>query len=66
VPRDRFLQYAAVAAVLAVAGWIWALSDEGMPGVMWLLTVALTIVAIALAVYALMRSRGRGTDASLR
>ena len=57
---------AAVAAVLAVAGWIWALSDAGMPDALWLLTVALTIIAIGLAVYALVQSRGRGSDASVR
>ena len=58
--------FMAIAAALAVVGWIWALSDEGMPDALWLLTVALTIIAIAMAVYTLVRSRGRGSDASLR
>ena len=49
--------YAAVAGVLAIAGWIWAFSNADMPDALWLLTVALTIVAIALAVYAVMRGR---------
>ena len=54
--------YAIAAGILAVIGWIWALSNADMPDVLWLLTVALTIVAIALAVYAVMR--GRGTSAA--
>jgi hypothetical protein len=58
--------YAAIAGALAVAGWIWALSDEGMPDALWLVTVALTVIAIALAIYAAVRGRARGADASLR
>ena len=58
--------YAAAAAVLAVAGWVWALSDAGMPDALWLLTVALTVIAVALAGYALIRGRGRGAGASIR
>ncbi len=57
--------YAAIAGALAIAGWIWALTNADMPDALWLLTVALTIVAIALVVYALVRSRGRGADASV-
>lgn len=57
MPRDRIWTYAIVAGVLAVIGWIWAVSDEGMPDILWLLTVALTAIAIALAVYAAVRSR---------
>ena len=49
--------FAAIAGVLAVAGWIWAFSNADMPDALWFLTVALTIVAIALAVYAVMRGR---------
>lgn len=51
-----------IAGVLAVVGWIWALTNYEMPDALWLLTVALTIVAIALALYAVMR--GRRTSAS--
>jgi hypothetical protein len=58
--------YAAIAGALAVAGWIWALSNADMPDVLWLLTVALTVIAIALAIYAVVRGRPRGTDASFR
>lgn len=54
--------YAAIAGALAVAGWIWAFSSADMPGVLWLLTVALSVVAIALALYAVVR--GRGTSAA--
>ena len=53
--------YAAVAGALAVAGWIWALTNADMPDALWLLTVALTVIAIALAIYAAMRGRDRGT-----
>jgi hypothetical protein len=66
VATDRLWLYAAVAGALALAGWIWALSNADMPGILWLLTVALTVIAIALAVYAAMQGRARGTDASLR
>jgi hypothetical protein len=58
--------YAAIAGAFAVAGWFWALSDWDMPDVWWFLTVALTVIAIALAIYAAARGRARGTDASLR
>ena len=57
MPSDRLWLYAAIAGALAVAGWIWALSNADMPGVLWLLTVALSIVAIGLAVYAFVRGR---------
>ena len=53
--------YAAVAALLAVAGWIWALTNADMPDILWLLTVALTVVAIALAAYAVIRGRRTST-----
>jgi hypothetical protein len=58
--------YAAIAGALAVAGWIWALTNADMPDGLWLLTVALTVIAIGLAIYAVVRGRARGTDASLR
>ena len=58
MPRDRIWTYAIVAAVLAVIGWIWSLTNYEMPDVLWLLTVALSIVAIALALYAIVRRRG--------
>ena len=58
--------YAGIAAVLAVAGWIWALTNADMPDLLWLLTVALTVIAIGLAIYALVRRRGQGADSSLR
>jgi hypothetical protein len=58
--------YAAIAGALAVAGWIWALSNADMPDVLWLLTVALTVIAIVLAIYAVVRGRARRTDASFR
>ncbi len=66
MPRDRMWTYAGVAAVLAVAGWVWAFSNADMPDAVWLLTVALTVIAIALAAYALIRGRKRGADASFR
>lgn len=64
MPRDRIWTYAIVAAVLAVIGWIWSLTNYEMPDVLWLLTVALSIVAIALALYAIVR--GRGSTATTR
>jgi hypothetical protein len=51
--------FAAIAGVLAVAGWIWAFTNADMPDALWLLTVALTVVAIALALYAVMRGRSQ-------
>jgi hypothetical protein len=57
VPRDQMWVYAGIAAVLAVAGWIWAFSSADMPDILWLLTVALTVVAVALAIYAVVRGR---------
>jgi hypothetical protein len=45
------------AAILAVVGWIWALTDAGMPDALWLLTVLLSVIAIALAVYAIISDR---------
>ena len=64
--RDRVRTYAAIAGVLAVAGWIWAFSNANMPDVLWLLTVLLTLVAVALAIYAMVRGRRPGTDTSFR
>ena len=64
MPRDRIWTYAIVAAVLTVIGWIWSLTNYEMPDVLWLLTVALSIVAIALALYAIVR--GRGSTATTR
>jgi len=58
--------FAAIAGALAVGGWIWAFSNADMPDVLWLLTVALTVIAIGLAIYAAVQGRARGTDASLR
>ena len=63
MPRDRIWTYAIVAAVLAVIGWIWSLTNYEMPDVLWLLTVALSIVAIALALYAIVRARGSSATA---
>ncbi len=54
--------YAIAAGVLAIIGWIWALSNADMPDILWLLTVVLSVLAIGLAVYAAMR--GRGTSAA--
>jgi hypothetical protein len=54
-----------IAGVLAVAGWIWAFSNAEMPDVVFFATLALTVIAIALAIYAVVRGR-RGTDASFR
>ena len=48
-----------VAAILAVAGWIWALSNAGMPDAFWLLTVLLSAIAVVLAIYAIFRDRAR-------
>jgi sulfite exporter TauE/SafE len=64
VRSNRFLTYAAIAGALAVAGWIWALSNADMPDALWVLTVVLTVVAVVLALYALLRDRRRGTDVS--
>ena len=58
VPRDRIWTYAIAAAVLAVIGWIWSLTNYEMPDALWLLTVVLTVAAIALALYAVVRGRG--------
>lgn len=66
MPSDRVWTYAAIAGALAIAGWIWALSNADMPDVLWLLTVALTAIAIGLAIYALVRGRARGTETSFR
>jgi hypothetical protein len=57
VPRSPIWTYAIIAGVLAVAGWIWALSNADMPDALWILTVILTVIALALAVYAAMRGR---------
>lgn len=53
------MTYAMVLGALAIAGWIWALTNADMPDALWLLTVAVTIVAIACAVYSVFR-RSRG------
>jgi hypothetical protein len=58
--------YAAIAGAIAVAGWIWALSNADMPDVLWLMTVALTVVVIALVIYAVVRGRAERTDPTLR
>jgi hypothetical protein len=47
----------ALLAVLAIAGWIWALSDEGMPDALWVVTVILSVAAILLALYVLATRR---------
>ena len=62
MPRGRLRISLAIVAVLAVAGWIWALSSEDMPDALWLLTVVLSIAAVGLAVYALTRGRTRSSD----
>ena len=45
------------AAILAVGGWIWALTNVGMPDALWLLTVLLSVTAIVLALYAIISDR---------
>jgi hypothetical protein len=57
VPRDQISGLLAVLGVLAIAGWIWALSDEGMPDALWIVTVILTVAAILLALYMLVARR---------
>ena len=57
VSRQRLRVLAVVTALVAVAGWIWALSNSEMPDTLWLLTVALSIVAIVLSWYAFLRER---------
>lgn len=47
----------AVLGALALAGWIWALSDAGMPGALWVVTVILTILAVLLLLYMLVARR---------
>ena len=61
MPRDRIWTYAIVAAVLAVIGWIWALSNADMPDIVFFLTLILSVLAIALAIYAAVRGRGTST-----
>ena len=57
VPRGRLRISLAIVAVLAVAGWIWALSNDSMPDALWVLTVLLSVAAVGLAVYALILGR---------
>jgi hypothetical protein len=57
VPRNQLSWLLAALAVLAVAGWIWALSDEGMPDALWVVTVILSVAAILLALYLLAGRR---------
>ena len=62
VPRGRLRISLAIVAAFAVAGWIWALSSDDMPDAVWLLTVVLSMAAVGLAVYALIRGRRRGAS----
>jgi hypothetical protein len=62
VPRGRLRISLAILAALAVAGWIWALSDDAMPDALWLLTVLISIAAVGLAVYALAQGRRPGAN----
>jgi hypothetical protein len=55
--RSRVL---AAVGVLALTGWAWSLSDVAIPGVLWLVTVVLTLVFICmLAVAGVHRMRSR-------
>jgi hypothetical protein len=57
MPRTQLSGLVAILGVLAIAGWIWALSDEGMPGALWVVTVILTVAAILLLLYMLVVRR---------
>jgi hypothetical protein len=57
MPRNRLSGLLALLGVLAIAGWIWALSDEGMPDALWVVTVILSVAAILLALYMLAARR---------
>lgn len=45
--------------VLVVAGWVWALSNVGMPDYLWLANVALTLVFVGLLTVTLVRQARR-------
>ena len=49
---------ALIAGGLALFGWAWSISDVGIPDVLWLVTVALTLVfLVALAIGAVRHAR---------
>jgi 4-hydroxybenzoate polyprenyltransferase len=56
VPSDRIWTYGRIAAALAVAGWVWAFIDP-LSDPLWFLTIALTVIAMALLIYADVRDR---------
>jgi hypothetical protein len=59
MPNSTLHRTVKIVAAVALAGWIWAFSNVGMPDALWLVTVALTLVAIVLGIVALLR-RGNG------
>ena len=50
----------AAIALLVVIGWAWALSNVGMPDIVWLVNAALTLVLVVLLVALGVRRIARG------
>jgi hypothetical protein len=46
--------------IVVLGGWVWALSNAEMPGPLWLVNVALTIVAAILLIANLVARRSGG------
>ena len=61
MPKSTLHRTVKIVAAVALAGWIWAFSNVGMPDALWLVTVALTLVAIVLGIVVLVR-RGNTTS----
>ncbi len=59
--RSRGSLYGVLAVVgaLALAGWIWSVSNFDIPDALWLLTVLLTILFVVLLAYVLFRRPAR-------
>ena len=57
--RTSLRSLLAAIGALALAGWIWSLSNVHIPGALWLVTVALTLVFIVLLAYGVVRRARR-------
>lgn len=49
----------AAVGLLVLAGWLWALSNVGMPDALWLANVALTLVFLGLLAATMVRRARR-------